>query len=702
MAVYRLHPVDFSQLDGPGVVARLSRWAQVLAATDLERTRFLFRTRPKTLDDPLRRARDAQAQASHSAQIAHIRQYTGYLTRAAAGGAVVVEHYLVLPDADGANGDAEAHALVSGMGLQAQAADDLPPLLPTTYRAELRALAPTAGSHPLFSVVTSYDLSGTWDWRVLGRLLAVDFPLSLAVEMAHHTGSRAMKLLAAQQTMIEGLTQNIGARPALQKRAADYQMLLSYVQQGEGIHMVSLAALVPGANEAQLRQRERQLSARASGYAALTRYDGAQDTLFRIFFTGGKEAPDRQFQRNITSSGAAVLLGPLGIATRGDTDGILWGRSGRDTFFWDGFGPGLNQPNHWIFFGTTGSGKTGSSSALLLRELNLLGTQVIMLDPLGNCRRLVAALGARASYNPLSLDTLVLNPLEMIYANAAQQSAHLQVVLRLLLGRALSETESAAVDRSLGLIYAGIGPDTPGVNQPTLGELCRALRFGGASTPAVQADGRALGEVLFERFVQGPLSGVFNVATRADWRLQRDLIAFDFSDIPEEENLRRLAYYLVLSALERWAHRHKRQRRRIVWIDEFARLSAEPMLAARVAAMYKTFRTLGVGVWALEQDLVTFVGLDQMGGSSQIDVSAGLQILNNTTGVVALAHLAAGAAVLPQRFPQLTEAHVKLLRSLAPKENPGDRGRGLVLLGEQVHPIKIDLTPYEMQVLGGS
>jgi len=131
-------------------------------------------------------------------------------------------------------------------------------------------------------------------------------------------------------------------------------------------------------------------------------------------------------------------------------------------------------------------------------------------------------------------------------------------------------------------------------------------------------------------------------------------------------------------------------------------MSAEPDLARQVSLMFKTFRTLGVGVWAMEQDLTTFTGMDRAGLGASVDVQAGLQILSNAAFVFALAHKAAGAKEMPKYFPQLTDEYVRYLSSMNPDINPNDRGRGLMILSDAVYPVRIALTAHELQVLGGS
>jgi hypothetical protein len=85
-----------------------------------------------------------------------------------------------------------------------------------------------------------------------------------------------------------------------------------------------------------------------------------------------------------------------------------------------------------------------------------------------------------------------------------------------------------------------------------------------------------------------------------------------------------------------------------------------------------------------------------------VDVEAGTYILANSTFGVILAQRPVEAQRLPTFFPQLTRDHVRTLMSLSPQRNPGDKGRGVVVLPNQVHPIKFVLTQSELASLGGS
>jgi hypothetical protein len=652
------------------------------------------------MDTPIRRARRREVESEDPGRIEHVRQYAGLLQQASEGHLFGVEHYLVFPTLDEEEAHSIANMLVSGLGLRGVSIPDLPPLLPTRYEAKAQCLAPMVGGHPFLSILLSYDMSGQWDYAVFPKVLQRQ-GIVLSLDILSHSGPAAYQRLDRAQQLLSGLSVQLGTRAALSKLQTGYEQLAAGVQAGDAIHQVVSAVLVSGRTEDELRKRENEIESAAPGHLHFRRVDGLNATLFRALFTSGKEKPPQRLRHNMTSKGVAVVSGVLGLRKRQTTEGVMWGVSGNTPFFWDGFGPELNEPNHGVVLGTTGSGKTVSTFAMALREMNLMDAQVVVMEPMGNCRRLVDAVGReRASYNPLTLSDLRFNPIEVLYDTAAEQAAHLTLVISLLLNRGLSEEEDVALDRAASMIYDGVTSETEAVNQPRLQDLVWALRNCGAERWVSQASER-LGSLLEQKYVRGSQADIFNVATTSDWRMRSDLIAFDFQHIPEKEGLRRLLYYLVLSTIHREAHRQARSRRRIVVIDEFRALSSHKALASQVALMYKTFRTLGVGIWALEQDVITFVGAGE-GTSADIDVAAGTYILANSTFSVILAQRPVEARMLPQFFPQLTDDHVGSVMSLSPQSNDGDKGRGVIVLPSEVYPIKFTLAQRELGWLAGS
>ncbi len=706
-SVYRLSSFNFLQMRPENILATLGRWQQAWAAWETPRTRLVFRTIPVDLESATRRARRSEAAAQDDGATQHVRQYIGLLDRAAHSGSLLaLEHYLVLPTLSGTAAEVAAGSLAEGLGLHAQPVADLPPLLPTAYHALPALLQPESGNYPLCSVLVSYDLMGQWDWGVLAQVLTLGFPLALSVELLTYHGEKANQQLDNARQLLSGISLQVGRKAGLTKQETDYQTLEAGVTAGLALHHAGFAVLVSGRTEKELRERERQIGAKLAGRAAVRRINGLQQELFQAHFTAA-ERPEipTGLRHNLTSQGAALLCGPLGLRRRTDLRGILWGMSGQQPYFWDGFGPQLNELNHAVILGAPGTGKTTTFMGILWREMDLEGTQGIIMEPMGHCKRLVRALGEkRSAYNPLSLHGLRINPIELIYEDAAEQSAHLTVILKLLLKRALTEHEEVALDMAQTLIYAGVNPQTPAVNQPRLENLARALRTL-RSDAWVKAAGENLGSLLEAKYVRGSLGTVFNTPTLSDWKLEKDLVAFDFSQIPEEAGLMRLGYYLVLSAIQRAAFRQARSRRRIVLIDEFRAMSAEPMLAGRVALMFKTFRTLGVGIWAMEQDIFTFTGADESGRGFN-DNPWGPYMLSNSAQIIALAHRTTqGIRILQQQRPQITDEQAQWLMSLRREDEGGtgqDKGKGLVILENEVYPVHFVLTQHELKYLKGS
>ena len=709
-AVYRLAAHDFLQLRPENILALLGRWQQVFASLEAEWLRFVFRAVPLSLEEPILRARKRVAAAPDDAAARHTRQYLGLLESAARGDAILgLAPYLVLPRLRPTEAQAAAGLLSTGLGVRAMPLPALPPLLPTRYRVRATHLLPESGNHPLCAILASWDMAGQWDWGVLDGLLNVGYPVDVALVLRTYHGAAAYTKLDSTRRTLQNVATQVGRKTKLSHQEQDLLALEQSVVAGQALHHAGVAILVRGSTLDELNERQRQLAAQMAGQLKLQQVTGLQSELFRAYFTGADEFPaPLRLLHNVTSAGAALLCGPLGLRRRTSTGGVLWGYSRQTPFFWDGFGPRLNEPNHGIILGATGSGKTVSMGAIALRELNLAGSQVIVMEPMGHSRRMVQAVGAaRAVHTPLSLRSLRVNPLELLYEDPAEQGTHITTLLRLLLKRALTEPEEIAVDKALPLIYTGVETSTPAVNQPRLEDLARALRL--LSGEAwVRRAGEDLAGILEERYVRGSLAGVFNIPTQQDWRLEGDLVAFDFSGMPDDPALLRLGYYLVLSAIQREAFRQARSRRRIVLIDEFRVMSAEPLLAGRVAQMFKTFRTLGVGVWAMEQDVFTFTGLDQPGAAS-LDTTAGFYMLANATFIVAFAQRTAEAVrILQRQRPQLTDEHAAYLMSLrshtsdSDDNSAQDKGRGLIVLDNEVYPLKIELTKDELLYLAGS
>lgn len=295
-----------------------------------------------------------------------------------------------------------------------------------------------------------------------------------------------------------------------------------------------------------------------------------------------------------------------------------------------------------MLLGQSGSGKTVANQALLSR-LARQGVQVVLMEPQGHSRRLFEMIGPEgASYNPLTMAEMWINPLDPIYDNLNDQKSYQVSIYRMMLqqvepDRRLSAQESGLLDAALAELYRSLDDPlhTPANRVPRLEQLCRELRRQGA---------RRLAEELRLNYVEGSLGQVFNQVTATDVSLDADVVCYDFKDIPV--SARSLIYTLVLGRIQRVVRATGRVRRRVISIDEYGWLAQEPMLNETVAMWMKTFRTFGCGVWVAEQDLIRLTG----GGTGDL---SGHSIVGNSVFQLFFHHAAAAAAVVSETFPNV-------------------------------------------------
>lgn len=696
--VLQIRPLDFSQFRPEEVLSAIQYWAGWLGSGNIDHLRIISRAVPLDMGDPIARARESEARAGDEGSTQVIRQYRGLLERTAQGELYANEHYMVLW-----MGQMEAMAVAQGlssMGLYARLRPGLPPMIAGRYNDAWNQLEPQGNQGPFLRVLTSYQFLGTWDWSVLARLLYRGFPVTVSLDIESMSQNAARKNLNMAKNAIQASIDDLGQDVNLTERWHALQQGIQAIQQGsQTLHLVVASILVPGRTVKELNERVSSVETLMGPYMALRDYR-PQAQMFRSLFTTDERGPaagviSKRLRHNVLSAGTAVAMGVLGARRRGDTDGVLWGFADNGApVFWDGFGEDLNEPNHGVILGMTGSGKTFSTHMLLLREALLRGTQVIELEPMGHGRLLAEAVGKdRSSYNALDFASMTVNPLEIVYDTPQDQHAHVMTQIGLLLDRPLNNFEEALIEMACRDIYAGLAPDSPSSVHPRLENLVMALRREGD-------DAKHLAKEIAGIYVDGTLGKVFNAPTNLDFALSKDVVVFDFNRIPDR--FKTLLYGLVLTALQRECLRRRRDRRRLIFVDEFKRMSEEPLLARTVAMMFKTFRTAGAGVWVAEQNLFTLTGQGLSGGglgNSNLDVASGLYVLENARFYVFLAQQPAGIEAIQARFPDVTNEHLQVLRSALVTQ---ERGHGVVKLPDGNFTINFVPTQAEKALLGGS
>ena len=481
---YKLYSEDFSQMGREQTVNTLLSWSNVMASVQFKWMKLIFRTVPVNLDEPLERIIKVEKKVKDKARQDHLQSYRYMMSNVAKEDLFTNEHYAVVPGKKDL-ADRIAMTLLGGMGIPIAPLDHLPQFVTGVYKEEnTRYMIPhvKAGRisrRPLYTLLRSHEIEGQWTWNVLAELLYIGFPLDISVVI--NTPKSALEKLDMAEKKIIGVLKNVGGKTRIEQISSNLAGLKQEIIAGDNLHQVAVGILLQGRTKEEIDERLDKIKVATAGRIKFHTPVGNIARTTKNFFGLTEERPTKN-THNVPSKGVAWMVGgPLGVRRRGLTRGVLWGMTDATPLFWDGFGTGPNMANHGCILGKTGSGKTVSLNTITWREMDYRNTQVIMMEPLGHSYRLYDALGpARASYNPLRLESIRVNPVECIFDDIREQTAYLQFQIHMLLGRDLSNFEDAAIDRAARVIYDGIDPSTAPVNQPRLENLVRS-----STTPCV-------------------------------------------------------------------------------------------------------------------------------------------------------------------------------------------------------------------------
>ncbi len=259
------------------------------------------------------------------------------------------------------------------------------------------------------------------------------------------------------------------------------------------------------------------------------------------------------------------------------------------------------HPSHnAIVLGQTGTGKTMATGAEIARSV-LRGIRVLVVDPLGDYRRLTAALGG--TYVALGERGAGLNPFALTGVRTEGAfTAKLSLLARLLVAMAggVSRDEHPALDRALRATYAaaGIGPDpaTHDRQPPMLADLVARLEGAG--------EGRALTHRL-ERWATGSLAAVF----AADGGLppDRGLLVVGLAELADPE-VRAVAQLAALGVL--WDAVRRDLQPKLVVVDEAWKVMRQPAGAEFIEELARSARHYHAGLQLATQDIVEFLRSD--------------------------------------------------------------------------------------------
>lgn len=361
---------------------------------------------------------------------------------------------------------------------------------------------------------------------------------------------------------------------------------------------------------------------------------------------------DQLRMRRTVDTLALAAAFPFASAEPSEAGGVLWGLNARSggLVCWDRFA----QPNHnAVVLARSGAGKSYLVKLELLRSL-YRGTEVIVVDPEDEYRRLVAAVGGVSI--DLGTAGVHVNPFDLDPGEDAldRRVMFIHTLMTVLLGTKLDAAEKAALDAAILAAYAAKGitgdPRTHCRPAPLLSDLAAALRAGDAAS-------RGLADRLGP-YVTGSHREMFAGPTTT--RPEGHLVVFSLRELSDE--MKGAGVLLVLDAVWRRISDPATRRPRLVVVDEAWWLMRDEAGARFLFRLAKSARKHWCGLTVTTQDAADVLGSD-----------LGQAVVANAATQVLLRQAATAMPALAEAF-RLSEGEQRFL--LASR-----RGEGLLIGG---------------------
>lgn len=382
--------------------------------------------------------------------------------------------------------------------------------------------------------------------------------------VVHYLQRQLVNMRAARAERVEG-----GGDPALRgamPAAEQLQEQLIASQECAFYASVYLTVTVAAQQELAEASRRVQTAARAS-LCSLVPCDFRQLDGRLCTLPLGRDILGR---KRLLHSSSLTTLFPWFDADLYEPDGLVLGRSratGQPVMV-DPFDDRRYANANIGVFGHSGAGKTYLMSVLLMSALST-GAQVFVIDPEHEYGKLAQMLGGVDV--PLALGCQQsLNVLEMRGGQTGDEAT---------LGPAVADTVDLCATICGGLDEAeramleeAIRQTFESVREPVLADVAARL-----------ASNSRAGRVL-ARWVQGSLGQIFSQPTNID--LEAPVIVFGMRELRQE--MIAPVHYLLAEAL--WARIKKRDRRRLLVIDELGLLFEDPTIRQFVVALARRIR----------------------------------------------------------------------------------------------------------------
>ena len=376
-----------------------------------------------------------------------------------------------------------------------------------------------------------------------------------------------------------------------------------------------------------------------------------------------------QIRRNMNTSALSTSF-PFTSADLTQDSGILYGVNLHNN--------GLVIFDRWslenanmVVFAKSGAGKSFAVKLEALRTM-MLGTEVIIVDPENEYRKVCEAVGGSYIRLSLSSDTRI-NPFDLPRVFDSDDTSTdalksnlitLHGLFRQMLGNTqmsdsgvvmttLTQEEEADLDQALIDTYARAGitsdPSTFSNTPPVIADLYDTLSHMGGTGPSLAQRLR--------KYTTGTFAGIFSQQSNVD--INNPMVVFNIRDL--EEELRPVAMYIVLSHI--WNIVRTRNTRRMLIVDEAWQLMKYEDAANFMFSIAKRARKYNLGLTTITQDVGDFME-SSMGKAIVANASMHLFMKQSTAAIDSLAQLF-----------KLTDNEKKSLLNFP-------RGRGLFFAGQ--------------------
>jgi hypothetical protein len=583
--------------------------------------------------------------------------------------------------------------------------DALPSVLPGPYTEHATKLAPAQPGLPWLTILSSYDLRGTWNPTTLHTLMDVPFDLAISIDIGTMNRASAQRAADLSHNLARTLIRQ-GTKDTRAERIYHDSEYIMHALQQQSLHHVNVSVLVAGDTEDDLTNHVAEVTARLGTALKLHRVGGVQSELLKLFSatrTTDIQAPLKT--RNVLSTGVGCLLGLVGYHRASETDGMLWGLDGmrRAPIFFNLFKG--NQAGHTAILGKTGYGKTWFINQVTMRGAAIQGYKIIGIDAFKNGERIESAAGAGARCNWIGMETpinifdivadpnepewittqvaTVLNQLGMLLGDVGRNAEGKEILIE----RRFSTGERGVLDRAITTLYRATDPHAPLDQMPILSDLIALLE--GYREQESHAMARDLRMFCFGTddphvTTRSTYGFSFNQHSQVDWSFRKDINYYDFSAVPVL--LRPFYYAQAIGAILRYMRDplRDRSRRTLLIIDEFGYVTQVQAVAAMAAGIAKVARKYGIALMVIDQNPHTF-----------LENPSGRAIWENTRMKIMFHLDDAPARAVGEVLGDLAPQHVAWL----PKAG---KGECLLLIDNDVFVAIVETNPRETRAFQGS